>query len=327
MGTFLDDPTDVPNTVVTFVAQQLGITDSTDLAQYGVGDTHWDHARAIRQHDGYHAFADPSESCRLVRWMYARAWVSDERPSMLFDLATARLVERKVLLPGVTVLARLVARVRDRAAQRLWRLLASLPTAEQHASLEGLLTVPAGNRSSHVDRLRHSPTRISSTALVRAVQRFEDIQALGVREISLAHVPPSRLTTLGRYAAAVWAPTIARMPDDRRIATLLAFARTMETTALDDALDLLDLMITDMLAKAKKLGQAERLRTVQDLDEAALRLREACAILFDDACADAQVRNTVFTHVPRAHLADAMDTVAALTRPPDDNYYQERVTQ
>ena len=41
------------------------------------------------------------------------------------------------------------------------------------------------------------------------------------------------------------------MPDDRRIATLLAFARTMETTALDDALDLLDLMITDMLAKAK----------------------------------------------------------------------------
>ncbi len=327
LGTFLDDPTDVPDTVVTFVARQLGITDSTDWAQYGVGDTHWDHAREIRQHYGYRAFTDPSESFRLVRWMYARAWVSDERPSMLFDLATARLVERKVLLPGVTVLARLVARVRDRAAQRLWRLLASLPTAEQHASLEGLLTVPEGNRSSHLDRLRHSPTRISSTALVRAVQRFEDIQAVGVRELSLAHVPPSRLKTLGRYAASVWAPTIARMPDDRRIATLLAFARTMATTALDDALDLLDLMITDILAKAKKLGQTERLRTVRDLDEAALRLREACAILFDDVCADAQVRNTVFTHVPRGHLADAMDTVAALTRPPDDNYYQELVTQ
>src|SRR6266568_4851322 len=215
LGTFLDDPTDVPDTVVTFVARQLGITDSTDWAQYGVGDTHWDHAREIRQHYGYRAFTDPSESFRLV------------------------------------------PRVRDRAAQRLWRLLASLPTAEQHASLEGLLTVPEGNRSSHLDRLRHSPTRISSTALVRAVQRFEDIQAVGVRELSLAHVPPSRLKTLGRYAASVRAPTIARMPDDRRIATLLAFARTMATTALDDALDLLDLMITDILAKAKKLGQTE----------------------------------------------------------------------
>src|SRR6266699_3045505 len=118
--------------------------------------------------------------------------------------------------------------------------------------------VPEGNPSRHLDRLPPRPTRISSTALVRAVQRFEDIQAVGVRELSLAHVPPSRLKTLGRYAASVRAPTIARMPDDRRIATLLAFARTMATTALDDALDLLDLMITDILAKAKKLGQTER---------------------------------------------------------------------
>ena len=69
LGTFLDDPTDVPDTVVMFVARQLGITDSTDLAQYGEGDTHWDHAREIRQHYGYRAFTDPAESFRLVRWM------------------------------------------------------------------------------------------------------------------------------------------------------------------------------------------------------------------------------------------------------------------
>ena len=160
--------------VVTFVAKPLGSMDRTCLAQYGVGETPWDHAREIRQHYGYRTFTDPSEYCRLVRWLYARAWLSDERPSLLFDLVTARLVERTVLLPGVTGLARLVARVRDRAAQRLWRLLASRPNTEQQARLAGLLTVPQGSRSSHWDRLRHSPTRISSAALVQAVQRFEE---------------------------------------------------------------------------------------------------------------------------------------------------------
>ena len=78
--------------------------DPACLSQYASRDTHWDHARHIQHAYGYHDFSDPREAFRLVRWLYSRAWLSAERPSVLFDLATARLVERKVLLPGVTTL-------------------------------------------------------------------------------------------------------------------------------------------------------------------------------------------------------------------------------
>ena len=144
LGTFLADPNDVPANVKRYVAHQLGLSDIPDLAGYGAERSHWRHAEDIRQRCGYRDFTDPAESFRLVRWLYSRAWLSNERPSLLFDLATARLVERKVLLPGVTVLERWVGRVRDRAARRLWRRLAAAPMPAQRTHLKSLLDRPPG---------------------------------------------------------------------------------------------------------------------------------------------------------------------------------------
>ena len=83
LGTFLPNPTDVPAPVVAYVATQLGIRDTTCLAQYHSRDTHWDHAIQIRRVYGYHEFHEPREVFRLVRWLYTRALLSSERPSVL----------------------------------------------------------------------------------------------------------------------------------------------------------------------------------------------------------------------------------------------------
>src|ERR671939_580464 len=111
LGTFLAQPTAVPSNAVAYVAAQLGVRDLVCLADYAARPaTAWEHAAEIRRQYGYRDFADPAESFRLIRWLYTRAWLSSEQPSVLFDLATAWLVERKVLLPGVSILARLVVR-------------------------------------------------------------------------------------------------------------------------------------------------------------------------------------------------------------------------
>jgi len=46
---------------------------------------------------------------------------------VLFDLATAWMIEHQVLLPGVSVLARLITRIRERANTHLYRMLAGFP--------------------------------------------------------------------------------------------------------------------------------------------------------------------------------------------------------
>ncbi len=327
LGTFLADPTDVPANVVVHVAAQLGIADQACLDRYRVGETRWDHADEIKRIYGYRDFGDQPEHVRLVRWLYARAWVSAERPSMLFDLSTARLVERKVLLPGVTTLARLVARVRDRVAERLWETLAAAPNDVQRARLERLVVVPTGQRVSPLEQLGRSPTRANAAGLLGALKRLGAFQALNVGGLDLAHVPASRITALARHAAGAWAGTIARMPPDRRVATLLAFARVYEARAQDDALDVLDQVIVALFARVEREGDRARLGALRALDVAALLLRDVARMVRDVEIRDAEVRATIEEAIGDAAIDHAIAVVDALTRPPDDHYYDDLFTR
>ena len=168
---------------------------------------------------------------------------------MLFDLATARLVEQQVLLPGVSILARLVVRIRERANTRLYRKLARKPSAEQRDQLKELLVVPAGARRSTLDRLRRGPTQPTAVGLVDALHRLTDARALGVGDLDFSSMPPGRLKLLARFASTARAKAIQRMPAERGIATLVAFACTLQASAQDDVLDVLDRLLTDLLAR------------------------------------------------------------------------------
>src|SRR4051794_34356916 len=129
LGTFLPNPTDVPRVIVQHLARQLEIADPHCLDQYRERPpTHRVHSQEIRKRHGYCDFEDQPGHWRLVRWLYTRAWWSGERLVVLFDLATARLIEGKILLPGVTTLSRLISAVNEAATDRFWsRLAQSVP--------------------------------------------------------------------------------------------------------------------------------------------------------------------------------------------------------
>src|SRR5713101_8219872 len=163
--------------------------------------------------------------------------------------------------------------------------------------------------------------------MITALERYEELRNLGIRELDFSRIPPVWLQSLARYATTGWAPNIARMPKDRRIATLVAFAHAYEAETLDDALDLFDMLIADIAASAKTLGQKKRMRSLRDLDEAALALAEVCSILLDDAHPDDEVRTAVLTRIPLEQIAQAMTTTYKLARPPEEDYQEEMLTR
>jgi Domain of unknown function (DUF4158) len=96
----LSNPLDVPVNVINYLASQLKLADTNCLSHYLERvNTQWEHTQIIKEYYGYRDFNEQPEHWRLVRWLYERAWISAESPSVLFDVTTAQLLENALSLP------------------------------------------------------------------------------------------------------------------------------------------------------------------------------------------------------------------------------------
>nr|WP_320012760.1 Tn3 family transposase [uncultured Desulfobulbus sp.] len=328
LGNFLPDLTVVPKNVKLFVANQLSIKDIRVLSGYARREnTRWEHMALIRDQYGYRDFNSPPWGFRLSRHLYSRAWISNERPSLMFDFATAWLIQHKVLLPGVTTLTRLIAEIRERATSLLWSRLSTLPSDEQKVELDKLLEISEGLRNSQFDLFKKGPVKISGPAFNDAVNRYKKLEAFGIQSLDFSHIPLTRLKSLARHAGMISMYKVGRMADKKRIGFLVAFVRAFETMALDDALDVLDMFITKIVGEAKKIGQKKRLRSLKDLDKSALTLAEICAMIINDETKDDCLREAIYSKISKEDLAETILRIRDLARPSDEGFQKEMMEQ
>ncbi|GEB48648.1 MULTISPECIES: Tn3 family transposase [Streptomyces] len=335
LGVFPDDPADVPAEVADYLAEQLGIADASVLKAYGEREnTRLAHVRELRRGLEYTEFAE--REAELRSWVDARAWTTGEGPKALFDAAVSWLRERRVLLPGVTTLTRLVASVREAANHRLWETLYGLLNVGQRAVLDSLLTVPPGERVSELDRLRRGPVRISGPQMKWALQRAREIAELGMGELDVSAIPPRRLAELSRYGVDGKASLLRRHGDSRRLATLLATTVYLTSRAVDDALDLLEVLIaTKLLARAERETAKEKLKTLPQVERASAKLATAFQVVLETTSEQVDVGTGEVTGpkvetvaamweqieavVPREELAAAIAALFELTPPLDSD--------
>ena len=218
------------------------------------------------------------------------------------------------------MLARLVTTVRAEAADRLHRTVAeaaAVADADLPARLRALLDVPPGQRASEWERLRRAPVRTSGPGLERALTRAAEVISVGAGRADLSAVPANRLSMLARYGLTAKAP--------RGTATLVAAARHLEASAVDDALDLFDLlMATRLIAPARRASERERLAALPRLERASVTLAGAVTALLDvlaaadaDAVGVADAWRAVEQVAPRDRVREAAAVVGELV--PDDS--------
>jgi TnpA family transposase len=319
LGTFIEPLATIPPPVIQHVATQLDIdATAVDLNDYRQQDVFWDHQVIIQQSYGYRNFHDPKASLPFLRWLYWRVWLSAERPSVVFDLATAWLIEHKIVLPGVTVLERLVAQVRDRAEQRSWRLLSRQLRSDERQRLRRLVA-PQADAHFNFDTLRQLPTHLSTPQLNATLLRLEAMRSLGVDDKDFSLVSDNRLRSLADYALAAKNPTLRRLPVSRQVAVLLAGLHVLAIRTQDLVLDMFTQWLREAVAKSKQRVEQHRLQTLAAYDTAATLLSQVVQFLLEAPVNTPD--QALFRQFDRDTVAAAVQIVQQMQQPEYHSYH------
>jgi len=172
--------------------------------------------------------------------------------------------------------------------------------------------------------LRRSPTDISSNGLVKALERAVDLRELDAGDWDLTTVPRGRVAALARFAKAARAHAVAELSDERRLATLVAFTATMGPVAADEAIEVFDLLMGDLVRTSGQRAGRDRQRTIKELDTAAITLRHAWMTI-SRTLSDLEVdlRELVVESLDVAAIDNAASVIGEIAREPDEDFQQE----
>jgi hypothetical protein len=152
LGTFLteSDPVGVPQIVIDYVAEQLGIDDPSCVKLYPERpQTQYEHAWEIRDLLGYRDFDDAE--AEVTAFIASRVAKTRDSRRDLFDRAVLRLIENRVLLPGISKLSQLVTEVRWPVLEAINEQVVAGAPVHMRRELIGTLEVPDGKKVSMLE--------------------------------------------------------------------------------------------------------------------------------------------------------------------------------
>ena len=324
LGVFVPDVLEVPWVIVETVAEQLAIADPSIVKGYQARPkTVYEHQWKIVEVYNYRPWG--TDTLTEVRvFIAARAWASVEGPTRLFERAVGWLREHKILLPGVTVLARLVSEVRAEQADRFYTTLAETLPPSVRLRLSALLDVAWDGRVSGLERLRVGPRTVAPAEVALQVERLAELRGFGLSSLDFSVFPAGRMRILARHGLTVDAAALRDLSPPRMMATVIATILAITARTADDLGDILDAVVSDrVVRRARRDAVATQMASFRQLSQAAVQLSDTVEaiinVLNDPTLTDRDLRAALAAGLNLPAVGAAVVTVRVSAHPDGDS--------
>jgi TnpA family transposase len=189
-GWSLTDLKMIPDSMLSYIAKQVGVEPDVFPLYAQREPTRREHMEEIRQAYGYRNFTlREYRSTSQIMLKYAL-----ENGNAVYLLRTAidELRKQKIILPAMTTIERVVWEARQRAEEKISKLLISSLTREQIEKMERILSPMPESSKTYLAWLREIPGSCSPDAFLKVIEKLEYVRDLRL-QIDIKGIHPNRL--------------------------------------------------------------------------------------------------------------------------------------
>ncbi|BBN96551.1 transposase Tn3 family protein [Deinococcus grandis] len=276
LGRGLDVGEIPPEAVLACLGEQLNI-DPAKFDVYARRDaTRREHFGELCDQLGYRALSvDLNRALRA--WLIPMA-VATPQPFALMSALLDELRRRKILVPRISVLERIVTQARTQAEQAVHHLLGEIVAGHEDA-LDALLQVPQDHAMAPYTRLKQWPSQAKPSNFLKLIERLHFVRQFPVNDGRLAALPESRLSGLAAEGKRLSAASLAEYAPAKRRAVIFARLVDVAQTLTDDLLDMHDRLMLTYLRESERASMQEYQASGQALVERLQTFEQVCAAL------------------------------------------------
>jgi TnpA family transposase len=249
-GRYLNADDTLPQAFLSFVGAQIGLTEEEISSFTYKPVTRYEHLRELQKIFGYRSF----QGCKsqLVPCLEKLA-LDTHNNAELAGLFVQECRNRRIILPGITVIERLCAEARVSAEREIVERIASRLDQDMKSNLDKLLCETVDGRVTIHGWLKRFEVGHNSADVNRLLDKLEYLQALNIPEALLERIPTHRIIWLRQQGEAYYADGLRDINENRRLAILAVCVIEWKAMISDSILETHDRIVGKLYSSCKRM--------------------------------------------------------------------------
>ncbi|MEK5105051.1 Tn3 family transposase [Cytobacillus sp. FSL M8-0252] len=310
----------IPESVLHYIAKQIGAT-SSSLSLYPQRDnTLWDHLKEIRNEFGFLPFT-LKEYRMTFKHLHQLAFENGDTSHLLFECLDF-LRKNRIILPAITTLERIVWEARAMAEKKIYNTVSQSLKIEQKEKLEEIISSHHQSESNKtiLGWLKEPPGHPSPETFLKVIERLEYIREMELEKVNIHHLHRNRLLQLSRLGSRYEPYAFRDFQENKRHSILTVYLLHLSQELTDKAFEIHDRQILSLLSKGRKAQEEIQKQNGKKLNEKVIHFTNIGQALIKAKEEKLDVFEVLESIIEWNSFVSSVEEAQELARPADYDY-------